>query len=93
MKEWTGEMFETVKDPPANGDIYWNPMFGDLWVTDGTDFVKINDGYRTEIENTVDFVKCGHLDIEVKVTTREEKDELLRLCRQRLSMDPESYRS
>ena len=51
---------------PINGDIYWNPGFGDLWIVDDKDYVKINDGYRTEIENTVGFIKVGHVNVETR---------------------------
>lgn len=51
---------------PFDGDIYWNPAFGDLWIVDDKDYVKINDGYRTEIENTVGFIKVGHVNVETR---------------------------
>lgn len=50
----------------VDGDIYWNPFFGDLWIVDGSDFVKINDGYRAEIEEVVGFVKVGYADVSTK---------------------------
>lgn len=49
-----------------DGDIYLNPFFGDLWIVDGSDFVKINDGYRAEIEEVAGFVKVGHANVSTK---------------------------
>ena len=46
----------------VDGDIYWNPCFGDLWIVDGHDFIKINDGYTTDLDDPSGFVKVGHVD-------------------------------
>lgn len=46
-----------------NGDIYFNPFFGDLWIVDNGDFVKINDGYRVEVDIPDGFIKVGHADV------------------------------
>ena len=46
----------------ANGDIYWNPVFGDLWIVDGESFIKINDGYQIDIDEPSGFVKVGHVE-------------------------------
>lgn len=45
----------------ANGDIYLNPFFGDLWVADGQSFVKINDGLTIDIDEPEGFIKVGHI--------------------------------
>lgn len=45
-----------------DGDVYLNPCFGDLWIVEGHYFIKINDGYSTDIDDPVGFVKVGHLD-------------------------------
>lgn len=46
----------------VDGDVYWNPRFGDLWIVDGDQFVKINDGYTIDLDDPVGFVKVGHID-------------------------------
>ena len=46
----------------VDGDIYWNPTFGDLWVVDGESFIKINDGYTIDVDEPYGFVKVGHVD-------------------------------
>lgn len=46
----------------TDGDIYLNPMFGDMWVVDGNEFIKINDGYSIDIDEPVGFEKVGHVD-------------------------------
>lgn len=46
----------------VDGDIYWNPWFGDLWVVDGDHFIKINDGEMCELDEPVGFEKVGHVD-------------------------------
>lgn len=44
-----------------DGDVYLNPVFGDLWVVDGKSFVKINDGYTIDLDDPEGFVKVGHI--------------------------------
>ena len=46
----------------VSGDVYLNPVFGDLWIVDGESFIKINDGYTIGIDEPVGFVKVGHVD-------------------------------
>lgn len=46
----------------VDGDIYLNPSFGDMWIVDGDTFVKINDGYTMDLDDTYDFIKVGHVD-------------------------------
>ena len=71
MKDWPSYLdlprgesqTEEVMYPDAiDGDIYWNTMFGDLWVVDRGYFIKINDGYSTELNDPVGFIKVGHID-------------------------------
>ena len=45
-----------------DGDIYLNPVFGDLWVVDGNELVKINDGLRIDVDEPFGFIKVGHVD-------------------------------
>lgn len=45
-----------------DGDIYLNPFFGDMWIVDGAYFIKINDGYRLDMEDPEGFIKVGHVD-------------------------------
>lgn len=54
---------EETKYPGAiDGDIYFNPFFGDLWIVDKGRFVKINDGYDIPIDEPGGFIKVGHAD-------------------------------
>lgn len=46
----------------VDGDIYWNPCFGDLWIVDGDLFIKINEGTTCELDEPVGFEKVGHVD-------------------------------
>ena len=55
------EIVEDI-DIPVDGDIYLNPAFGDLWVVDGEEFTKINDGLRIDLNEPEGFVKVGHVD-------------------------------
>ena len=49
----------------VNGDIYYNPFFGDLWIIQNdTKIKKINDSYTTDIDNVAEFVYVGHIDLE-----------------------------
>lgn len=59
-----GETIEEVEDDelPIGGDIYLNPAFGDMWIVDGSEFVKINDGLRIDLDEPVGFIKVGHVD-------------------------------
>lgn len=48
-----------------NGDIYYNPFFGDLWIIQNdTKIKKINDSYTTDIDDVAEFVYVGHIDLE-----------------------------
>ena len=51
------EYFDAV-----DGDIYLNPMFGDLWIVEGNSFIKINDGFTIDLDDPEGFVKVGHVD-------------------------------
>ena len=57
VEAWN-ERDEEYKD----GDIYLNPMFGDLWVVDSGKFIKINDGYSMDVDEPEGFIKVGHVD-------------------------------
>lgn len=46
----------------VDGDIYLNPMFGDLWIVEDNSFIKINDGYTIELDEPSGFIKVGHVD-------------------------------
>lgn len=46
----------------TDGDIFLNPLFGDLWIVDGDWLIKINDGYTIDIDDPVGFIKVGHVD-------------------------------
>jgi len=45
-----------------NGDVYLNPVFGDLWVVDNNNFIKINDGYTISVDDPERFIYVGHID-------------------------------
>lgn len=46
----------------VDGDIYLNPMFGDLWIVEDNSFIKINDGHTIELDEPSGFIKVGHVD-------------------------------
>ena len=46
----------------VDGDIYWNPVFYDLWIVDSGTFIKINDGYTIDLDEPEGFIKVGHVD-------------------------------
>ncbi len=46
-----------------DGDVFLNLCFGDLWLVDGSSFIKINDGYSINIGEACGFVKVGHVNI------------------------------
>lgn len=46
----------------VDGDIYWNPVFGDLWIVEGNSFRLINDTYSAGLDDAVGFIKVGHVD-------------------------------
>lgn len=49
----------------VNGDIYYNPFFGDLWIIQNdTKIKKINDSYITDIDDVAEFVYVGHIDLK-----------------------------
>ena len=49
----------------VNGDIYYNPFFGDLWIIQNdTKIKKINDSYTTDIDDVAEFVYVGHINLE-----------------------------
>ena len=63
---WEGvamtERNEHKNEKYQDGDIYLNPCFGDLWVVDGTSFIKINNGYAIDLDEPEGFIKVGHID-------------------------------
>ena len=46
----------------VDGDIYFNPVFGDLWIVENGKFVKINDGYNISLDEPEHFIKVGHVE-------------------------------
>ena len=50
------ERNEHKNEEYQDGDIYLNPCFGDLWVVDGTSFIKINNGYAIDLDEPEGFI-------------------------------------
>ena len=46
----------------VDGDIYFNPVFGDLWIVENGKFVKINDEYNIPLDEPEHFIKVGHAE-------------------------------
>ena len=46
----------------VDGDIYFNPVFGDLWIVERGKFIKINDTYDIPIDEPEHFIKVGHAE-------------------------------
>ena len=55
-------MDECKYQDAINGDIYFNPVFGDLWIVENGKFVKINDGYDISLNEPEHFIKVGHAE-------------------------------
>ena len=53
-------MDERKYQDAVDGDIYFNPVFGDLWIVERGKFVKINDGYDIPLDEPEHFIKVGH---------------------------------
>ena len=49
-------------DKYQSGDVYYNPVFCDLWVVDNDKFLKINDWYEMDLDDPEGFIKVGHID-------------------------------
>ena len=47
----------------VDGDIYFNPVFGDLWIVENGKFVKINDGYDIPLNESELFIKVVHAEL------------------------------
>ena len=46
----------------VDGNIYFNPVFGDLWIVENGKFVKINDRYDIPLDEQEHFIKVGHAE-------------------------------
>ena len=46
----------------VDGDIYFNPVFGDLWIVEHGCFIKINDRYDIPLDEPEHFIKVGHAE-------------------------------
>ena len=55
-------MDERKYQDAVDGDIYFNPVFGDLWIVENGKFVKINDGYDISLDEPEHFIKVGHAE-------------------------------
>ena len=55
-------MDERKYQDAVNGDIYFNPVFGDLWIVENGKFIKINDGYDISLNEPEHFIKVGHAE-------------------------------
>ena len=55
-------MDERKYQDAVDGDIYFNPVFGDLWIVERGKFVKINDAYDITLDEPEHFIKVGHAE-------------------------------
>ena len=55
-------MDERKYQDAVDGDIYFNPVFGDLWIVENGKFVKINDRYDIPLGEPEHFIKVGHAE-------------------------------
>ena len=55
-------MDERKYQDAVDGDIYFNPVFGDLWIVENGKFVKINDRYDIQLDEPEHFIKVGHAE-------------------------------
>lgn len=50
-------------DGAQDGDIYFNPFFGDYWLVKNGSFVLINDGMSVPLSDPEGFRRVGHIEI------------------------------
>lgn len=60
------EELENEYEDAVDGDIYFNPCFGDLWIVHNKQFIKINDGYSIDLNEPDGFIKVGHVEGVIK---------------------------
>lgn len=48
----------------VDGDIYYNPLFGDHWIVQGDRFIKINENFSMAKHEPSGFIKVGHIDFK-----------------------------
>ena len=56
------EELDNEYEDAVDGDIYLNPCFGDLWIVQNKQFIKINDGYLIDLDEPSGFIKVGHVE-------------------------------
>lgn len=56
------EELDNEYEDAVDGDIYLNPCFGDLWIVQDKQFIKINDGYFVDLDEPAGFIKVGHVE-------------------------------
>ena len=52
-------MDERKYQDAVDGDIYFNPVFGDLWIVENGKFIKINDEYNISLDEPEHFIFVG----------------------------------
>ena len=55
------EELDNEYEDAVDGDIYLNPCFGDLWIVQDKQFIKINDGYLIDLVSLRDLLKLAML--------------------------------
>lgn len=58
-----GPMQQRPGDGAKDGDIFYNPYFGDYWIVKNEMFVLINDGWSVPLSDPVGFKQVGHIEI------------------------------
>lgn len=59
----TGPMPQSPYEGAKDGDIYYNPVFGDYWLVIKGTFILINDRWEVPLSDPVGFKKVGHIEI------------------------------
>lgn len=58
----TAPMPQSPYEGAKDGDIYYNPVFGDYWLVKNGRFVLINDRWEVPLSDPVGFKKVGHIE-------------------------------
>lgn len=64
LTTYTPPMIQSPGEGVEDGDIFYNPYFGDYWLVKNGYFVLINDGWSVPLSDPVGFVKIGHIKEE-----------------------------
>lgn len=65
-----GELINNAED----GDIYFNSVFGDLWIVIDDKLILINKDYEISIDEPVGFERVGKVNLSLLNKERKNSD-------------------